>query len=123
MNYANCPVAKYHNFRVLASPYLPEKQATKQIEQCRACGKREEYSYKPDGKMVNERKYFLDHIRAFAQPFMGEVYWECNPGAFEKFTAKEAEDKKREIKNLERDEHFKFAIKRAFEDRDDGIKK
>lgn len=129
--YENCPKGKYHDFKVLSSPYpdrgdLPYSQ--EQVEQCRLCGQHERYAFGPQGNLVNDNKYFRDHIRVFAQRDWGgedlnEVFFYCNPGERLKLAQKRAEELKRLEKNMERDEHFEFAIKRALEDKDDGIKK
>lgn len=122
MNYKNCPTGQYHWFIVLSGPYS-KVHTDEQIEVCKYCKARKAYAFKPDGKMVDDHQYFLDHIRAFAQPSMGDVYYDCNPGMLLKFTNEAKAEKKKEEKEEMRKDHFKFAMKRAFEDKDDGIKK
>jgi hypothetical protein len=121
--YINCPKLRYHDFKVLSSPYLAESLDTNQRERCKGCGVIKSYSFKPDGKMTNENEYFMDHIRAFAQPAMGDVYYDCNPGAVLKFKKEEKEEKAKIEKEEVRKEHLVYALKRAFEDKDDGILK
>lgn len=122
MEYKNCPTAKYHWFIVLSGPYSREYSET-QVEVCKFCKVRKAYAFRPDGKMVDDHQYFLDHIRAFAQPSMGEVYYECNPGMLMKFQNEARAEKKKEERDADLSDKFKFALKRAYEDRDDGIKK
>lgn len=113
--WVNCPVGKYHWFVVKSSPYTNNSKT--QIENCKFCSVRKEYGFKDDGSMIDEQAYFKDHIRAFAQPSMGEVYFDCNPGMKEKLAAKQAEQAKRDIRNLETDERFQFAIKKALDNK------
>lgn len=122
--YVNCPVAKYHDFKVMSDPYgLTKTFSKEQKEYCRACKKMVSYKFASDGKMVEEHQYWLDHIRFFAQPSMGEVYFEINPGMRAKFSLEERENKAHEDKQAELSDKFRFALKRALDDRDDGIKK
>lgn len=123
IKYENCKVAKYHDFKVLQSPYfIPDAP---QIEVCKYCHTRKKYKFTPEGRMVDEHAYFLDHIRAFAQPSSGDVemmkvYTFCNPMKV-KQDAEEAlkEEKKAEF-FAENDERFKFAIKKALENKDEN---
>lgn len=121
MDYKNCKVGKYHRFLVIAGPYSAI-QNDKQIEVCEYCKEKKAYAFTPDGKMADDHQYFLDHIRAFAQPSMGDVYYEVNPGMLLKFEKEAKAEKAKEAKEEERKEHFKFAIKRALDDKADGIK-
>lgn len=116
-NFRNCAAGKYHWFKVLNT------NPSTQLEVCKYCGERKVYRFTADGKLVNEQQYFLDHIRAFAQPYMGEVYYDCNPGMLLKFTNEANEQKKAEVRSQDMTEKLKFAMKRAFEDKDDGITK
>jgi hypothetical protein len=77
--YINCKVGRYHWFKVISSDNLA------QHEVCKFCHLKQSYGFKSDGTMVDSQKYFMDHIRAFAQPSMGEVYYDINPGDMEKF--------------------------------------
>lgn len=126
--YINCPIREYHYFKVLSGPYMGGGTGETQKEVCRFCGVKKEYAFRLDGEMVDQRAYFLDHIRAFAQPStedlaMAEVYYHCNPGMKEKFIKEAVQAKKQEDKNLELTDKYRFAIGRALQDRNDGIKK
>jgi hypothetical protein len=127
MDYRNCPVAKYHDFQVITGPYMLSNVSPIQVEVCRRCKKREEYSFKTDGKMVDEHKYFLDHIRAFAQPAggpeMAAVYYDVNPDMLLKFEKEEKDKKVMADRHGELGEKFRFALGRALQDKDDGMKK
>ena len=129
MTYQNCPVGRYHDFTVIASPYAERKKSAlfsvTHIERCKLCNQSESYTVAE----LNSRRYFLNHIRDFAQPGtddaeMQKAFDYCKPKAAQRFT-KEAEDKKKlEDKNAERSDKFKFAIKRALNNESwDGIDK
>ena len=115
-DYKNCPVGKYHDFKVLRTPYeIPgAKHSPKQVEQCRMCHKTVEYLIQEDGKMVDDRQYFLDHIRAFAQPSM-VCYYELHPTAAFRFAEEAKAVKKSEEFQETKSEEFKAAIKKALD--------
>lgn len=130
-SYRNCPVAKYHFFNVLSAPYLVAGQfvdrnanhADIQVEVCKHCGVRKEYHFNDEGQMVEDHQYFLDHIRAFVQPSMGEVYFDIYPEARMRMALEAKAQKAMQEKHEGLSDKFKFAIKRALDDKDDGIKK
>lgn len=120
--YANCPVGTYHYFKILASPSLPGSQDVRQVEQCTYCKERVAYDTRPDGDVVDQRKYFNDHVRAFAQPGLGdpylsEVYFDCNPGMREKMAAEAAVAAKQVVHEADRNARFEHAIKKALENK------
>lgn len=109
-NFRNCAIGKYHDFKVLS---VTDKL---QAEECRLCGIKKEYGFKPDGQMVDSEGYFKDHIRAFAQPSM-RVYYDIHPGATLKFEAEEREKKQQEETAQSLHEKFQWAMKRAMENK------
>lgn len=120
MDYKNCPTARYHEMKVVSSPY-PEGKifSPQQIERCTKCGERKTYIIRPDGQMENSRQYFLDHIRVFAQPIeqdpaMLEVFLFCNPGAAKRLKEAELSGKKHEWFREEQREKFRWALKKMF---------
>lgn len=120
MDYRNCTAGVYHSFTVIDSPYT--NGAKVQREKCQYCGKAEEYTFTPDGKMTDERQYFLDHIRAFAQPVeddlgMMEAFLACNPNAAARMTRDAAQEKKSEDHQAELTELFHWSMKRALDDK------
>lgn len=114
--FQTCPIAKYHWFKVLSTDECG------QSEICKFCGKRELYRFRTDGQLVDTQKYFDDHIRAFAQPSM-PVYYDIYPEDKLKFEQQKIAEKRREDKNAELSDKFQFAIKRALDNKDDGITK
>lgn len=116
MNYINCSVGRYHNFRVNESLY--KNGGTVQVETCAYCREQKRYGFRPDGEMENSRQYFLDHIRAFAQESSQDVgmqaaFLYCNPNG----VARLAKDRKIEEKSIEfqaeMKDRFRFVIKKA----------
>lgn len=118
-DYKNCPTGKYHAFKVLRSPYVNPNEVAQQ-EQCKYCKVIKVYHFKPNGKMIEEEAYLLDHIREFAQPFMS-CYYDINPGAMFEFITEEQKKRKSEEFQGEQSEKFKFAIKQALLDKDAKI--
>lgn len=108
--YRNCPVGKYHNFKVEIE--LSDENA--QVETCRFCNVRKAYKFNAKGQLVDNEQYFKDHIRFFAQPSQA-VYYDINPDAEE---ALRMEAKKKELfdaRQADRSDRFKHAIKKALE--------
>ena len=119
MDYRNCLVGVYHLFTVLDSPY--KNGAKTQKEKCQYCGKDVEYFFSSDGKMMEERQYFLDHIRAFAQPIkedpgMMAAFLVCNPKAAARLEADKKANKRSAEFQGEMTEMFRWAAKRALND-------
>lgn len=127
MEYVNCSKAVYHNFdrvngvsSIITSPHRDGTMAQK--ERCNACGEVFVYMFLPNGQMADSRRYFLDHIRYFAQPIeedpgMMAAFLHCNPKAAKRFADAEVADKKHEWFQKEMDEKFRWAIKRAMENK------
>lgn len=116
MDYRNCKVGQYHDFKVLASPYM--NGSVEQVEVCKMCKERKVYTFTPDGKMINEHEYFLDHIRAFAQPIlddpgMMDVIRECNPIGLARMEKLAKEQENSEAFQADISDRFKFAMKKA----------
>ncbi len=116
MDYKNCKKGVYHWFIVKSSPYTGS--SLKQVEKCKFCGETKTYSFLPNGKMKEEREYFLDHIRAFAQPIqedsgMLEAFKFCNPKAAKRLEQQRIEGRAHEFFKQEMSEKFKWAMKRA----------
>lgn len=109
-NYRNCLVGGYHDYKVLAS------NEGVQMEVCRYCKVEKDFS------KMSEREYFLEHIRAFAQPSMA-CYYDINPNAMAKAMIETKEQKKFDARQGDLKEKFHFAIKRALKNEEDGIKK
>lgn len=121
-DFKNCPIARYCDFKVLASPYKNQRQDSKQVEVCRHCKRRVEYTFNEKGQLTDDRAYFTDHIRAFAQPTMA-CYYDINPKATLMFEAEVKDQKRSEELQADLSDKFKFAVKRALNDQDDGITK
>lgn len=117
-DYRNCFAGVYHLFTVLSGP---DKDGSKvQSERCKYCGKVEDYTFEPDGRMTDSRKYFLDHIRAFAQPIeddpgMMAAFLHCNPNAAARLAKEKADKDKSETFQNEMTEKFHWAMKRALD--------
>ncbi len=116
MIFENCKVDRYHDFTVFSSPY--KENGTNQVETCKLCGEMKKYTFNAKGQMRNERQYFLDHIRAFAQhdtddKEMTKAFNYCNPVAAAKFAAEALAGRKSEDFRSEMSDKFKWAIKRA----------
>jgi len=131
LGYKNCAFGDYHDFEVIYSRIRPLSkpmqagEAADQVEVCRFCKKQVVYKVSADGKTTDDHQYFLDHIRAFAQVGFGDqlakVFYECNPGAAAELKKEQKSEKKQEEKHAELGDKLRFALKRAFEDKDDGI--
>lgn len=116
MDYKNCKKGVYHWFTVKSSPYTGS--STKQIERCKFCGDTKTYTFLPNGKMKEEREYFLDHIRAFAQPIQEDpgmlaAFLHCNPKAAERLKKQKTDDERSAWFKQEMSEKFKWAMQRA----------
>jgi len=109
----NCPVGRYHWFEVLFTDLKEQKEA------CRFCNKIEIYKFENDGKLVDNDKYFKDHIRAFAQPSM-KVFHDIYPDAQAKFIAEEGAKKLHDEIQKEKIEQFHWQIEQDM--RSDGGK-
>lgn len=128
MSYQNCKVDRYHNITVLSSPWGGRdvggnwqenlSTADKQIEKCKGCGELLVYHYKPNGSMTEERQYFLDHIRDFAQNDTGDsgmqvVFDYCKPELKQRFMKLAAEKVKSDEFQADMEDRFQWALKRA----------
>ena len=103
--FRTCPVGRYHWYQVL---FTDDKE---QREVCRFCKKIEVYKFSDNGKLVDDMKYYKDHIRAFAQPSMA-VYHDIYPEMEAKLIAEAGAEKFREEMNKQRSEDFKAEIKK-----------
>lgn len=115
-NYVNCPKDKYHDYKVLRSPYT--SNSSMQIEVCKLCGLESRYKFKKDGRMVNERQYFLDHIRAFAQQSttdlaMDAAWVYCNPRTVRRLLEEKEKESKSAVLQAELTEKHKFFWQKA----------
>lgn len=116
MDYRNCPVDQFHDYKVLRSPYLTDSAI--QVEVCKLCGLESTYKFHDDGRMKNERQYFLDHIRACAQQSdtdlaMDACWVYCNPKLVKKLLEEKAQAKKSADFQKEMKETYDWAVKRA----------
>lgn len=116
--YRNCPVGRYHNFKVLTEGV----DGNEQVEVCRYCGVKKIYKFTREGQLVNQEQYLRDHIRFFAQPSQ-TIYYDIHPDAASKFLVQDKKKKKSEEFQADMSDKFKYAVKKAFDDRPDGIKK
>jgi hypothetical protein len=121
-DFKNCPVAKYCEWKILASPYKNQRQDSKQVEVCKHCKRRAEYTFDDQGRMTDQYAYYRAHIRDFCQPTQA-VYFDIHPNAPLRFETEARDEKRSEEFQAEKKEQFEFAIKRALEDKDDGITK
>lgn len=70
--------------------------------------------------MKNERQYFLDHIRAFAQQSSSDLAMDaawvyCNPRTVKRLLEQKEQEKKSNILQAEMKEKHKFFWQRALE--------
>ena len=120
--YENCPVAKYHVYKVIDSPYKGGV-GTKQIEQCTQCHSLAVYSIDATGEAQPKREYFLNHIRDFCQPFkedpaMYKAFQYCHPELLKKMEAEADGTREQEEWRQEMSEVFKWTWKKAMKNED-----
>lgn len=114
--YENCRQARFHRLKVL------ESSDTQQVERCSECGDTLVF-YSDDGHMVDDRSYFLAHIRDFAQPIpqdpdMFEVFTFCHPDLAKRIELEAKEKAKEGEWQKEMSESFRSALSLALKDKD-----
>lgn len=119
--YENCLQARFHKFKVTQSPF--NNTGKIQVEQCKECGIVEQFELTDDNSSPEVRRYFLAHIRDFAQPLpadpdMFEVFQFCNPKLAKRLEDEAKDKKKGEEWHEEMSEGFKHALKNALHNKD-----
>lgn len=118
MSYANCNVGRYHDFTVIASPYEERRAgafySVSQVERCKLCNTTESYAIEE----LNSRRYFLNHIRDFAQPNtddkeMQAAFEYCKSGIAERLAKEASDEKKSEAFKEEMSDKFRWSMKKA----------
>lgn len=131
MTYENCPSGRYHDITVMASPYQDRREGAllseNQVEKCKLCGEMFTYAFNSQMQMVSkaeDRRYFLNHIRDFAQdtrdkdgvpadPAMQAAFEYCKPKLLERFMKEAADQKKSDEFQAEMSEVGRWTMKKA----------
>lgn len=118
MSYQNCSVGRYHDFTVVASPYSERKSTAllspTQVERCKLCNETMSYTIEE----LNSRRYFLNHIRDFAQPDtddkdMQAAFDYCKPQASQRLVNEAKERQASTDLQTELSDKFHWTMKRA----------
>jgi hypothetical protein len=119
--YENCEKARFHRLRVIESPF--NGTGKYQVEQCQECGVVEQFELTDDNSSPEVRRYFMAHIRDFAQPLpsdpdMFEVFQFCNPKLAKKLEDEAKQKGKDADWQKEMSEGFRHALSSAIKDKD-----